>query len=111
MGGDSDKFKDIQEKLPEFFCQVSETEPSPCKILLFVFPQCRKNSGELKILSRLKSKVPICLWLELCTMICRGASLRSVIRGVTMRGKGSYQAPSQLRDYSRKGCPKSAVLR
>jgi len=38
-GGDSDKIKKIQEKLPNIFGQVSETEPSPCKILLFVFPQ------------------------------------------------------------------------
>ena len=37
--GDSDKIKKIQEKLPDIFGQVSETEPSPCKILLFVFPQ------------------------------------------------------------------------
>jgi len=31
--------KKMQEKLPEIFGQVSETEPSPCEILLFVFPQ------------------------------------------------------------------------
>jgi len=34
-----DKIKKIQEKLPNIFGQVSETEPSPCKILLFIFPQ------------------------------------------------------------------------
>ena len=48
----------------------------------------RKNSGDLKILPRLTAKVPICLWLELCTMICWGAPLRAVIRAVTTRGKG-----------------------
>jgi len=37
--GDSDTIKKIQEKLPDIFGQVSETEPSPCKILLLVFPQ------------------------------------------------------------------------
>jgi len=39
MGEGSDRIKKIQEKLPDIFGQVSETEPSPCKILLFVFPQ------------------------------------------------------------------------
>jgi len=39
VGGDSDKIKKIQEKLPDIFGQISEIEPSPCKILLFVFPQ------------------------------------------------------------------------
>jgi len=29
----------MYKKLPDSFGQVSETEPSPCKILLFVFPQ------------------------------------------------------------------------
>ena len=35
MGGDSDKI----EKLPVYSGKLSETEPSPWKILLFVFPQ------------------------------------------------------------------------
>jgi len=39
VGRDSDKIKKIQEKLPIIFGQVSETEPTPSKILLFVFPQ------------------------------------------------------------------------
>jgi len=47
LGGGSDKIKKIQEKLPNVFGKVSETEPSPCKNLLFVFPQSgakiRKN--------------------------------------------------------------------
>jgi len=29
----------MQEKLPDIFGQDSETEPPPCKILLFVFPE------------------------------------------------------------------------
>jgi len=37
LGGDSGKLKKIQEKLPDTFGQVSETESSPCEILLFVF--------------------------------------------------------------------------
>ena len=36
----------------------------------------------------LASKVPVCLWLELCTIICWGASLSAVIRGVTTGVKG-----------------------
>ena len=48
----------------------------------------RKNSGELKILPSLKPKVPVCLWLELCTLICWGTSQRAVISAVTTRGKG-----------------------
>jgi len=39
VGADSDKIKKIQEKLPDILGQVSETEPLPCKILLFVLPQ------------------------------------------------------------------------
>jgi len=38
-GRDSDKIKKFQEKLLDIFGQVSETEPSFCNILLFVFPQ------------------------------------------------------------------------
>jgi len=41
VGGDS--IQKIQEKLPAIFGQVSETEPSPCKILLFIFPQSGAN--------------------------------------------------------------------
>jgi len=49
-GEDSDKIEKIKEKLPDIFGQVSETEPSPCKILLFLFSsKWRKNSGELKM--------------------------------------------------------------
>jgi len=44
--------------------------------------------GELKILPCLKPKVPVCLWLELCTIICWSLSLRAVIRGVTTGCKG-----------------------
>jgi len=33
-----------------------------------------------------KAQDPVCLWLELCTMICWGAALRAVTRGVTMGG-------------------------
>jgi len=39
VGGDSGKIKKFQEKLSDIFGQFSETEPSPCKTLLFVFPQ------------------------------------------------------------------------
>jgi len=39
VGADSEKIKKIQEKPPDIFGQVPETEPSSCKILLFVFPQ------------------------------------------------------------------------
>jgi len=46
--------------------------------------------GDLKIYPRLKPKVPVCLWLALCTitMICWGTSLRAVIQGVKTGGNG-----------------------
>ena len=66
----------------------SATVPGPRGVVgrphLFTF--CFKISW--KILQPLKPKVPVCLWLKLCTMICWGAWLRAVIRGVTTRGKG-----------------------
>jgi len=39
VGGRFGQDYKIQVKLPDSFGQVFETEPSPCKIILFVFPQ------------------------------------------------------------------------
>ena len=61
----------------------------PAKLFYSFSSQWRKNPGELKILSTHKAKVPVCLWLELSTIVCWGASLRAVIRGVTMEARGT----------------------
>jgi len=48
-----------------------------------------KKFGQIENFPPLKSKVPVYLWLELCTTVCWGASLRAVIRGVTTGGQGA----------------------
>jgi len=51
------------------FEQVVQAESSPCKTLLFVFLTVAQKLGQIENLSPLKTKVPVCLWLEVCTMV------------------------------------------
>jgi len=43
--------------------------------------------GRIENFAPLKPKVPVSLWVELCTMVCWGSSLHAVIRGITTGGK------------------------
>ena len=64
----------------------------PAKFSYTFSSKWRKKLGELKIFPHLKPKVPVCLWLKLCTMICWGVSLSAVIRNV-MTGVKGHNSP------------------
>jgi len=77
--------KKNQEKLPVIFGQVSETEPPPCKILLFVFLKVAQKFGRIENFAPLKaqgSRMP------LVRAVHHDLLRRAVIRGVTTGGKG-----------------------
>ena len=62
----------------------------------FVFLKVAQKFGRIKKFPPLNPKVPVYLWLEVCTMICWGASLSAVIRGITpgVKGHNSMSAES-----------------
>jgi len=52
------------------------------------FPHSGAKFGQIKIFASLQNIfVPVCVWLELITMICCGASLLAVTRRATTEGK------------------------
>jgi len=85
---DSDKIKKMQEKLPDIFGQVFETEPSPCKILPFVFLKVAQKFGRIENFAPPLGQGSRMTLVRAVYHDLLRASLRAVIRGVTTRGKG-----------------------
>jgi len=91
LGEDSGKIKKISLKTSRYVWASCLSRIITLQNSLISFPQSGAKS-ELKILPQ-KAKIPVCLWLALSTKpVGWGASLRAVIRGVTMGGKG-HQSP------------------
>jgi len=76
------RFKKFSKNVPICLGKFLKQNHRPAK-LSYSFSSSGAKFGGIENFSPLKSKVSVCLWLELCTMICWGASLSAVIRGVT----------------------------
>jgi len=74
------------------------------------FPQSGAKFGGIENPPPLKPKVPVCLWLQLCTMISWGASLSAIIRGVTTGVKGHNSPDTESLWGRRKVLTMSQIL-
>jgi len=95
------RFKKFRKNFPIFLDKRLKQNHRPAKLYYSFSSKWRKNSGELKICLP-KTKVPVCLWLELWTIICWGASLRAVIRGVATGERGTISRASNHRGGAEK---------
>jgi len=68
--------------------KLLKAEPSPCETFLFVFLTVAQRFEQIEKFPTLKPKVPVCLWLELCTVI--------LLRRVAVRSNQS-SLPKDLR--------------
>jgi len=94
------RLKKFRKKFPIFLGKFLKQNQPPAKFSYSFFLKVAQKFGRIE-------NVPVCLWLELCTIICWCASLRGV-QGRNDRGQGAqFPRRRTMKAPNDCGAPKS----